>query len=124
MAIFGRNALRRESTINRDRLVRGYVMLSVVSAVLACRGSMEPPHARSIAISGGNNQTATAGSALSVAPSVEVLDGNGIGFSGVVVTFAVASGGGSVTGVTATTGSTGTAAVGSWTLGPTAGTNA
>ena len=43
--------------------------------------------------------------------------------AGVQVTFAVASGGGSVTGGTATTNASGIATVGSWTLGSTPGTN-
>ena len=43
--------------------------------------------------------------------------------SGVAVTFAVASGGGSVTGASATTNASGIATVGSWTLGTTAGAN-
>jgi adhesin/invasin len=41
----------------------------------------------------------------------------------VQVTFAVASGGGSVSGATPSTNGSGIATVGSWTLGPTAGTN-
>lgn len=43
--------------------------------------------------------------------------------NGQAVTFAVASGGGSITGATASTGSDGIATVGSWTLGTPAGAN-
>jgi adhesin/invasin len=65
----------------------------------------------------GNNQLAIAGTAVTVAPSVRVTDANGQGVGNVAVTFAVVSGGGSVTGANATTDATGVATVGSWTLG-------
>jgi adhesin/invasin len=74
-------------------------------------------------MNGGNNQTAAATTAVSVAPSVKILDAFGNAVSGVQVTFAVASGGGTVTGATATTDASGVAKVGGWTLGPIAGGN-
>ena len=52
-----------------------------------------------------------------------VKDGSGTPMSAVSVTFAVVSGGGSVTGATAVTNSAGVATVGSWTLGNSAGPN-
>src|SRR5439155_305090 len=74
--------------------------------------------ASTIAVNGGNNQSATAGTAVAVGPSVIVHDANGNPVAGVAVTFAVASGGGSVTPTTpVTTGADGIAAVTSWTLG-------
>src|SRR5439155_491853 len=80
--------------------------------------------ATQIAITGGDGQTATAGTAVQVAPSVIVRDVNGNPVGGVSVTFAVASGGGTVVPTTpVTTESNGIAAVTSWTLGPTAGSN-
>lgn len=79
--------------------------------------------ARTIAISSGDNQTAIAGSAVATAPSVRVADAEGNPVAGVTVVFAVASGGGSVSGATAVTDALGIARVGSWTLGQTAGTN-
>ncbi len=54
---------------------------------------------------------------------MRVTSTTGGGVAGVVVTFAVASGGGSVTSATPTTGSDGVATVGSWTLGVNAGPN-
>ncbi len=81
-----------------------------------------PPPA-SIAAQAGDGQSATAGTPVSTDPAVLVSDGNGAPVSGVQVTFAVASGGGSVTGATPTTNASGVATVGSWTLGATAGTN-
>lgn len=71
----------------------------------------------------GDNQTATVGTAVATDPRVKVADAFGNGVAGVSVTFAVASGGGSVSGSTPTTGADGTAAVGSWTLGAVAGAN-
>src|SRR5262245_43472308 len=79
--------------------------------------------ASSIAISAGNGQTATVGTAVAAPPAVIVLDQFNNPVAGVAVTFAVASGGGSVTGATRTTNAAGLAAVGSWTLGTTAGLN-
>jgi len=76
-----------------------------------------------IAKTAGDGQSAQVGTAVAVAPAVTVTDGFGAAVSGATVTFAVASGGGSVTGGTATTNASGVATVGSWTLGSTAGTN-
>src|SRR5205823_361772 len=72
----------------------------------------------------GDAQSATAGSAVVTAPSVLIKDANDNPVAGVSVTFAVASGAGSVTGGTATTNASGVATVGSWILGTTAGANA
>ena len=76
-----------------------------------------------VSINGGNNQNATAGTNVAIAPSVKVTDANGNVVSGATVTFAVASGGGSVTGASSTTNATGIATVGSWILGSSAGAN-
>ena len=65
----------------------------------------------------GNNQNAPFGSPVPTDPSVQVTDQNGAPLPGVVVTFAVASGGGVVTGGVVTTGSNGVATVGQWNLG-------
>jgi hypothetical protein len=65
----------------------------------------------------GDNQAARKGQAVPVAPAVRVSDQYRNAISGVSVTFAVAVGGGSVTGEAQTTTSTGAATVGGWTLG-------
>ncbi len=70
----------------------------------------------------GDNQTGSEAHVVSVAPSITVKDANGNPTNGVPVTFAVATGGGSVTGGTTTTNTFGIATVGSWTLGS-VGTN-
>ncbi len=80
--------------------------------------------ASSIAINGGNNQSATAGTAVATPPSVIVTDAFGNPVENVSVTFAATVGGGSVDPVTPVmTNSLGIAAVNSWTLGPVAGPN-
>jgi alpha-tubulin suppressor-like RCC1 family protein len=71
----------------------------------------------------GNDQTAAPGTAVAIAPSVKVTDANENPVSGVAVTFAVTSGGGSITGPNQTTNPSGLAAVGSWTLGAAPGSN-
>src|SRR5439155_403745 len=76
--------------------------------------------ATQIAINAGNDESATAGTAVPVAPSVIVRDAHGNPVEGVSVTFAVASGGGTVSPTTPVmTNASGIAAVTSWTLGPT-----
>ncbi|MBL0937322.1 MAG: hypothetical protein IBJ03_00395 [Gemmatimonadaceae bacterium] len=75
----------------------------------------------SFTMSSGNNQTATVGQAVAVPPSVIVRDNRGNPVPGVGVTFLIGSGGGTVTGGSAVTGSNGIASVGGWTLGATAG---
>lgn len=85
-----------------------------------------PVAAVTMTVNAGNGQLATVGTAVASPPSVIVkneTNNNTVVVSGVSVTFAVVSGGGSVTGSPATTDSNGVATVGSWTLGTTAGPN-
>ncbi len=80
--------------------------------------------ATQISLSAGDGQTATAGSAVSIAPAVLVRDVSNNPVPSVGVTFAVATGGGTVVPVTAVaTDASGIATVTSWTLGTVAGTN-
>ena len=76
----------------------------------------------SVTIGNGNNQTATAGSLLPIAPSVTVRDARGNPSAGVTVTFTAGANSGVVVGGIATTNAAGVAAAASWTLGGTAGT--
>src|SRR5699024_2311301 len=64
-------------------------------------------------ISGQAGQTVAAGDL----PTVRVLDSQDIPVGGVTVSFAITSGGGSVTGAARVTDASGIAQVGSWTLG-------
>jgi len=81
------------------------------------------PVATNLAGWAGNNQTAKPNFAVSTLPSVIITDPAGVPVPGVAVTFAVVTGGGSVTGATTTSNSNGIATVGSWVLGPTPGPN-
>ena len=72
----------------------------------------------------GDGQSAVAGTAVPIPPSVKVTDASSVPVAGQAVTFTVASGGGSVTGGSTTTNAAGIATVGSWTLGATPGSNA
>ncbi len=80
-----------------------------------------PPAA--VAINAGQGQSAVGGSVVPVDPSVRVTDAFGNAVPGSLVTFTVATGGGSVTGATPATNGGGVAAVGSWTLGAAPGAN-
>ena len=95
--------------------------LSGSPATFSATGTTGP--AAIIAVSAGNNQAASAGSPVPIAPAVIVTDINGNPVGGIGVSFAVATGGGSITGAAPTTNAQGIAAVGSWTLGVTAGPN-
>lgn len=79
--------------------------------------------ATQMTIRAGNNQTAQAGRLLPVAPSVTVRDAHGNAVAGTVVTFAVATGGGSVISGRQTTDAEGVAEAGGWFLGLTPGAN-
>ena len=74
-----------------------------------------PPVA--MAIYAGDGQNAAASSSVSVPPSVRVTDAVGVGVPGVVVTFSIRSGGGSISGEVVTTNSQGVATLGQWRLG-------
>ena len=85
---------------------------------------LEAGPATQIAVRAGDSQSAAAGTAVAIPPAVIVKDASGNPVAGVSVTFAVASGDGSVDPTTPlVTGADGSAAVGSWTLGPIAGAN-
>jgi len=104
--------------------------LASVPLLAACGGTESmtaPPSAdntpASIAVSAGGGETVRVGTAVATAPAVVVRNASGNPVAGVSVTFAVTAGGGTITGASATTNTSGVAAVGSWTLGPTPGGN-
>ena len=74
-----------------------------------------------MAVQAGEDQTATAGSAVAVPPAVLVQDAEGNAVEGIEVTFTTE--GGSLTGSPALTGADGIARLESWTLSPIAGEN-
>jgi hypothetical protein len=80
-----------------------------------------PGAAASLAVASGDNQTAAVGVTLPNAPAVIAKDQYGNVVGGTAATYTVLSGGGTVSGATATTGADGIARLGAWTLGITAG---
>ena len=79
--------------------------------------------AAAMSVNSGNDQSASRSTPVAEPPSVLVTDNFGNPVAGVTVTFAVATGGGSVADPVQTTGENGAAFVGSWTLGPGLGEN-
>jgi adhesin/invasin len=119
-----------EETIVRIRSA-GLVALVAIGIATACGGggssaSTSPGGGNTaavvLAVLAGDAQTGVVGQAIATAPAITATR-SGQPASGVVVTFAVASGGGSVTGGTATTDASGVARAGGWTLGTTIGAN-
>ncbi|HEX6130953.1 MAG TPA: hypothetical protein VF044_04430, partial [Actinomycetota bacterium] len=78
----------------------------------------------SIAIVAGDRQVATVATPVAVAPAVRVTDASGNPVQGASVSFDVTYGSGLVSGPTVQSDADGTAAVGGWQLGTTAGANA
>ncbi len=82
--------------------------------------------ATNLAATTATTQGATVGSPVAAPPSVKVSDASGNGVSGVNVTFSITAGGGTsspASPTTIATNASGVAALTSWTLGTTAGTN-
>lgn len=108
--------------------LRRAVVASLALLATACGGSDgggdggDDDTPTSVTISAGDAQSARYATAVPVAPAVRVAGANGP-IAGYPVSFTVASGGGSVTGASATTNASGIATVGSWTLGPALGAN-
>ena len=84
-------------------------------------GMVGPAYA--IAARAGDGQSAYHNTSVATAPEVRVTDQYGNVVSGIAVDFAIGSGGGSLTGASATTDASGIAAVGSWTVGDAVGAN-
>ncbi len=102
--------------------VSGSALGLLLLLVSACDSS-SPPVPTTMSAVGGASQTATVGTTVPTAPAVKILDEKGEPISGLTVTFAVTSGGGSLAGASGTTDNTGVARAGPWTLGTTAGEN-
>ncbi|MGK2934006.1 MAG: Ig-like domain-containing protein [Gemmatimonadaceae bacterium] len=102
--------------------------IAIIAAqlALACGGGdkLDPPVASSIAAQSTTSMEAIAGTAVSQRPSVLVKDQRGNPMPNLAVTFAAVLGGGTVTGASQTTDASGSATVGGWVLGATAGENA
>jgi hypothetical protein len=109
------------TTVGTNTLTATAAGLTGSPVTFTATGTVGAPAA--LAKTAGDNQTATTTSGVTTAPAVKLSDANGNAVAGATVTFAVATGGGSLTGGSQTTNSAGIATVGSWTLGPAAGTN-
>lgn len=112
------------------KLLRSIVSSLPAAGLLALQlscGGGEPagpgPVAANISPNSSVGFTAPPGTQVTELPSVILSDAKGSPMAGVVVTFTVTSGGGTVTGATATSNASGIATVGSWTLGTVAGAN-
>jgi hypothetical protein len=96
-------------------------------ALAACSDSPAEPEAprsaASLEIGAGDQQTATAGEQIALAPTVLVRDRNGEPLGGVTVRFAIVQGGGTVEQASAPSNAQGIATPGRWTLGLSPGTN-
>jgi hypothetical protein len=106
-----------------NKFIRAFSLVAL--ALAACTDSNGPslgPPAKLLIQAGGAPQTAVFGQAVPIAPRVLVTDASNHPVPGVAVTFAITSGGGSLTSTTQTTNSTGLVSV-VWTLGNTFGTN-
>jgi len=106
-----------EATINATWSGVGTAVIGASGRRVRSRREVIVPTSSTIAVNGGDNQAAMAGTAVPTAPSAIVRDLNGNPLAGVSVLFTVASGGGSVTGATAVTNASGIATLGGWTLG-------
>jgi PKD repeat protein len=76
-----------------------------------------------VAVESGDNQEAEPGAAVALRPAVVVRSASGAPAPGVMVSFRVDSGGGTLSAATAVTGANGIAAAGDWILGPAEGVN-
>jgi hypothetical protein len=123
------NAVAGAATFSDLSIARrgtGYKLVATSGALQATSNAFDINAAAPSAIAkvAGDAQSAVAGTAVSVAPSVKVTDAFGNAVNGTTVVFAPASGSGSVVGGSAQTDANGIATVGSWTVGTAMGPNA
>ena len=98
----------------------------ILAVALSCKADLKTgPNYGPVTIEPvqGNGQSATVGTAVAIPPSLLIKNDLDLPVANVVVTFNVATGGGSIIGNTVTTGADGIATLAGWTLGTTAGTN-
>lgn len=92
-----------------------------ILVLFTATGTVGPP--AQLVLVAGNNQSGNVGGDVAIAPSVRITDAFNNPIGGLTVTFAVALGGGTVSGATPPTGADGVAQVGAWSLGLAAGQN-
>ena len=122
------------TTIQRIRLLCTSAVAACALTTASCSGSGDVPStppvappatpvATTVALIAGDGQTGEPGSTLAITPRVIVRDASGAAMSGVTVTFAIDSGGGSLDATTSVTSADGSAASGNWKLGNAEGRN-
>lgn len=109
--------------LNKILSVRGVLVTAGVLASGSCGGALGPEDLARLEVADGNNQRVLAGAVVPTPPAVRALSDDGRPVPGVVVTFVVTDGGGTLTGAAATSNAEGIAAVASWTLGTEVGQN-
>jgi hypothetical protein len=111
-------------SIRSTRRLAGAAMALALVVAAGCDDDdddgVQPPVATEISITGGNNQNVTTGQAAANPLVVTVLDQFDDPMAGVSVAWAVASGGGTLSGATSTTNAQGQAQI-NYTGGATAG---
>jgi len=112
------------SAVTFSKAATGYVLLATGTTVSSTTSNafniVAGPAANLVKVT-GDNQAGNAGATLAAPVTIQVTDASGNGVSGTSVTFAIATGGGSLGTLTTTTNSFGNASS-AWTLGPGAGT--
>jgi acetyl esterase/lipase/protocatechuate 3,4-dioxygenase beta subunit len=109
-----------------DQAGSGFVLTATADGLTSSESAAFPVAtgtAAELLLVAGDGQDAAAGTAVAVAPTVEVRDASGNVVAGVSVTFAVTGGAGSVSPGSVTTGTDGRAAPTVWTLGTGVGAN-
>jgi hypothetical protein len=108
-------------------IISSLTPVGLLALQLSCGGggdsSGPAPVATNISANSSVAFTALPGAPVTNLPSVLLSDQKGTPVAGALVTFTVTSGGGSVTGATATSNASGIATVGAWTLGTAPGAN-
>jgi hypothetical protein len=107
------------------KILRRSAELSLAVLQFSCGGgdAAGPTGPAAIAANSATTLSGSPGAPVQERPSVIVRDQNGTPLASISVTFAVTSGGGSLTGASAVTDASGIATVGSWTLGSVVGSN-
>jgi hypothetical protein len=115
--------------VSIDKAGTGYTLTAAATGLTGATSTafnITAAAATTIAFQAGNGQSATVATAVATDPAVIVTDQFGNPVQGINVTFTVTGGGGTIapaSPATVGTGTNGIAALTSWTLGTTAGTN-
>jgi hypothetical protein len=112
-----------QATLSVTYAANGTSLLNASGRRLRGQRSVEVAAEATVAVNGGDNQAAMAGSAVPAPLSVLVRDLSSNPLAGVPVTFSVTSGGGYLVGATAVTNASGVATLGKWVLGSPAALN-